>query len=458
MESLVWERRPARELLRLSWPILISTLSYSAMTLVDTLLVSGLGSAQLAGVGLGGTAAFALLCFSFGLLRGVKTLVAQAVGAGQREETGAYLGAALAAAGLISIVTVALGQVLAELMVHISATEAAGQAARTYLKIRNIGAPAALIYVALREVRYAQGDARSPMRATVLANVVNAVLAYTFVYHFGWGVAGAGTATAIAHFVEAGALALQQRRHGFHVGGMRARHLAELWKIGWPTGLQFTLEVGAFALLAGLIAAMSEVQMAAHQIALQVIQFSFLPAYAVGEAASILAGQAIGADRDPLALHVARVALKMTGVYTALWTLVLAFVAPLVVAGFRADAAVSSAATTLLHVAAVFQMLDAANIVARAVLRGAGDVRVPAWVGVISSWAFTPPLTWILGYGLGMGAAGGWLGFVAETGIAAVILWWRLERGHWLPAARASRERLAAAKRSGAALAGLEAA
>src|SRR5690242_9990663 len=92
MESLDWERRPARELLRLSWPILISTISYSTMTLVDTLLVSGLGSAQLAGVGLGGTAAFALLCFSFGLLRGVKTLVAQAVGAGQRQEIGAYLG------------------------------------------------------------------------------------------------------------------------------------------------------------------------------------------------------------------------------------------------------------------------------------------------------------------------------------------------------------------------------
>src|SRR5215470_14363679 len=217
MESLVWERRPARELLKLSWPILISTISYSTMTLVDTLLVSGLGSAQLAGVGLGGTAAFALLCFSFGLLRGVKTLVAQAVGAGQRDEVGSYLGAALAAAGLISIVTVAVGQALAELMVHIAATDAAGQAARTYLKIRNLGAPAALAYVALREVRYAQGDARSPMQATIVANVANAALAYTFVYHFGWGVAGAATATAIAHCVELGALALQQRGHGGNV-------------------------------------------------------------------------------------------------------------------------------------------------------------------------------------------------------------------------------------------------
>ena len=73
----------------------MSTLSYSVMTLVDTLLVGRLGAASLAGVGLGGTAAFVLLCFSFGLLRGVKTLVSQAVGAKRPDEVGAYRGAAL---------------------------------------------------------------------------------------------------------------------------------------------------------------------------------------------------------------------------------------------------------------------------------------------------------------------------------------------------------------------------
>ena len=76
---------PLRELLRLAWPIAVSMLSYSIMTLVDTLLVGRLGPAALAGVGLGGTAAFALLCFSFGLIRGTKTLVSQAVGAGRRD-------------------------------------------------------------------------------------------------------------------------------------------------------------------------------------------------------------------------------------------------------------------------------------------------------------------------------------------------------------------------------------
>jgi MATE family multidrug resistance protein len=442
MEALQWESRPARKLLELSWPITLSTLSYSLMTLVDTLLVGGLGAPALAGVGLGGTAAFALLCFSFGLLRGVKTLVSQAVGAGKKEEIVAYLGAALASAAAIAAATVVVGQVVAELLVHISASEAAGQAAKSYLHIRNLGAPASLAFVSLREVRYAQGDARSPMRASVFANLINIALAYTFVFVLKWGVKGAAFATLIAQSVEAGALALQQRRQGFGLRLFKWRHVTELFRVGLPTGLQFTLEVGAFTLLAALIAALSEVEMAAHQIALQVIHFSFLPAFAVGEAASVLAGQAVGAERDELVVTSSKHALKLTTAYTGLWTLAFVGLAPVIVAGFRSGPEVALRAVQLLHVAAIFQVFDGASIVARAVLRGAGDVRYPAWVGVVTSWLFTPPLTWLLGYRLGLGALGGWLGLLAEIVVGTLILWRRLLRRDWVSAAHESRRRL----------------
>ena len=447
-----WEQRPVRELVKLSWPITLSTLSYSFMTLVDTLLVVGLGSGALAGVGLGGTAAFVLLCFSFGLLRGVKTLVSQAVGAGKPDEVGRYLGAALAAAGAISVVTLLVGQVVAELLPLIAATEASGEAARTYLRIRILGAPFALGYVAIREVRYAQSDARSPMKATMFANAVNIGLAYLFVFHLHWGVAGAGIATVIAHAVELGMLALVQRAVGFNMRGMRARHVRALFKVGLPTGLQFTLEVGAFAMLAGMIAAISETEMAAHQIALQVIHFAFLPAFAVAEAASVLGGQAVGANRDALFMRVSHIALWVTGIYTAAWTLLLAFGAPLVVAAFRPDAELAARAVMLLHVAAVFQMFDGAYVVARAMLRGAGDVKYAAYVGVLSSWVFTPPLTWLLGYHFKLGAFGGWIGLTAEIICGASVLWVRIQRRRWTAAASESRARIEAAKAEDAAL------
>ncbi len=100
----------------------------------------------------------------------------------------------------------------------------------------------------------------------------------------------------------------------------------------------------------------------------------------------------------------------------------------------------------LLYVAAAFQVFDGANAVARSVLRGTGDVRFPAIIAVCTAWLCTPPLTALLGIGLGLGAVGGWLGLCAEICVGTALLWWRLERRQWQPWAERSRQRIAQAR------------
>jgi MATE family, multidrug efflux pump len=422
--ELDWAHAPLRELLRLAWPITISTLSYSVMTLVDTLLVGRLGPAALSGVGLGGTASLALLCFSFGLLRGAKTLVAQAIGRGRRDEVGGLLGAALAFALGLGLVTCAAGEAVARLLPAVTGGQA-GASARAYLSVLALGMPIVLSASALRETLYGEGNSRGPMRAALAANAANLALAWALVWPLRLGVTGAAWATVMAGLIELVMLAAARQRWG--LAGTARRHLAAVWRIGLPTAIQFMLEVGSFALLAAMVAAIGETEMAAHQIALRVIQFSFLPALAVSEAASVLVGQAVGAGRRELARRVPRLALATAGSYTLACTLALAFGAPLIVSGFTDAAPLARAAVRLLYVAAVFQVFDGANMVARASLRGSGDVRFPAVVGVVTSWALTPPLTWLLGYRLRLGAFGGWIGLCAEIIVGALVLWWRVE-------------------------------
>ncbi|HEY2747549.1 MAG TPA: MATE family efflux transporter [Polyangia bacterium] len=438
-KKLEWETRKLPELLRLAWPITVSTLSYSIMTLVDTLLVGHLGPASLAGVGMGGTAAFAVLCFSFGMIRGIKTLVSQAVGAGRGDLVQAYRSAALQAALVLGAATIVAGQLIAPLMLHVSATRAAGEATQLYFWIRNLAAPLALVGVALRETRYGEGDARSPMVATIVGNAVNIALATTFVYRLKWGVAGAASATVIAQGVESGVLWWMGRVRGWRAAGATRVHFVELWRIGLPTALQFMLEVGSFVLLAALISSLSETQMAAHQIALQVCQFSFLPAYAVSEAASVLAGQAVGARRQELVLPVAHLCLRVGGAYTLACSFVFVACGRMIASGFTSDPTLAAYAVRLLYVAAVFQTFDGANIAARCILRGVGDVRFAAVVGVVTAWLMTPPLAWLLGWRAGLGAFGGWLGLCGECIIGALVLWHRLQRGKWRDAAEATR-------------------
>jgi multidrug resistance protein, MATE family len=430
--AMQWQARPLRALLRLAAPIAVSMLSYSIMTLVDTLVVGRLGASALAGVGLGGMVAFALLCFWFGLLRGTKTLVSQAIGAGRRDLVAAYRAASIATAVVAGVAMIVVGQGVAELLAHVAATPAAGHAARTYLRIRNLAAPMTLVFGALREVRYGEGDARSPMLASIAANVVNVALSTTFVFALGWGVAGVATATVIAQSAEALFLWLLTRRaRGWRGCAVERAHFVALVRVGLPTAVQLGLEVGAFAILTAFIASLSETQMAAHQIALQVCQFSFLPAFAIAEGAQVLAGQAVGARREALVARVAWLALAAAGVYTGACSLLFGVAAPIIAAGFTSSLALSAVTVRLLRVAALFQVSDGANIVGRAVLRGVGDMRYAAVVGVATAWLMTPPLTWLLGARLHLGAAGGWLGLCGESVLGCALVWRRLRSGAW---------------------------
>lgn len=437
-EAPAWlsDRQALRpELLRLSWPIAVSMISYAVMTLADTLFVGRLGPAALAGVGLGGVASFTLLAFPFGLLRGSKVLVSQARGAGRDEVIPTHIGTALAVAvGIGSLV--ALVAVFASDLLHlVAATPASGQAASAYMAIRCASGPFVMAYVALRETRYGVGDSRSPMIAAVVGNAANIGLDALFILGFGWGVEGAAFATALAHVLEVALLAALIRRADGASPQRRLRvsleALRELWDLGLPTGVQFLLEVGSFTVLASMLASMSELEMASHQIALQVVHFTFLPALAVGEACSVLAGQAMGARREELVPRVAREGGVVVGGYAVLCTLLLVALADVITGAFTDDFALARSATHLLYVAAVFQIADAANIIAASILRGVGDVRYAAMLGIGCAWVCTPPLTWLLGVELGLGALGGWIGLCAEISLCAALLWRRLRSGAW---------------------------
>jgi MATE family multidrug resistance protein len=440
--SLSWSRQPLRELLRLSWPITVSLLSFGVMTLVDTLFVSTIGTSALAGVGLAGTATFALYCFSFGLLRGTKVLVSQSIGAGRRDELGAHLGAAIGVAIVLGLLTALLGHFVSSFLPLIAASDDAGRAAESYLAIRTLGAPVVLTFVAVREYRYGESDTRSPMIAGLVGNTANIALNWLLVIHMHLGVRGSATATLFGHTLELFVVLYAQSRHGFPIAAARLRHVIALVRVGIPTGIQFLLEMGSFAMLTAIVSSLGETQMAAHQIALQVIHFSFLPTVALAEAGSVLAGQAVGAGRDLLVRRVARDALLASSLYTGFWTLLLVFFGSTLVSIFTAEAGLSAVALSLLQVAALFQIADGAATVARGVLRGAGDVIVPARLGVLCAWCCTPPLAYFLGRVMGFGALGGWLGLLLEISVLAALCWIRLRGNAWLPLAAAARARL----------------
>jgi multidrug resistance protein, MATE family len=432
-----------RELVRLAWPITVSTLSFTVMTVVDTAFVGRLGPASLAGVGLGGIVLWTVICFGFGLLRAVKVLVAQGVGAGETDGVLPFLGAGVYAALALSLLALAVGLPIAHFLPHFSASHEAGRVAYTYMSIRLLGAPIVLFSCVIREARYGFGDSRSPMYAALVSNAVHIPLNYALIFTAGLGIAGAAYATLFVQLIELGWMLAVQGKQGLGLSGTRLSHVLDVFRLGFPIGSEFLLGTAAFSALVLLIARMSEADLAAHQVALQILHFAFMPAVSIGEAASVLAGQAVGADDDRRVLRVAKNALLLATCYAFACALVFVLAAVPLLRLFTTDAHVQTIGVHLLYVAGGFQLFDAANIVARSVLRGTGDVRVPALIAVCSGWTFVPALTWFLGIHLHLGAVGGWLALTVDICFGAFLFWWRLGRGHWLHSARKSRQRLA---------------
>ncbi len=434
---------PRKEVVTLAWPIAVAMLGDTAMGLVDTRLVSGLGPAALGGVGLAVTLMYLSYATVFGVMRGVKVRAAHALGAGD-----AHHGIRYAQAGVLlglgaGLAVFAWGRDITWLLRGLGVDPALWVPARDFLSARTVLAPATCALSALVQWRQGVGDSRTPMRITLVGNVINAGLAWCLIHgHLGLprlGVAGAGYATATAEALSATTLGVLLVRSSWREKALLRRAdtpslgeaVRKVLGLGLPTGLQFGIETAAFATFTVILGGLGATELAAHQIALATLRVSFLPGVAVGEAASVLVGKALGRGSLAEADRMTRAALGVAVSFMALCGLTFALGGNLVGRAFTDDPGLVAQVRTLLRVAAVFQVLDAVNIVLRGALRGAKDVRAVAALGVVIVWAFVPGAAWFLGRGMGLGVLGGWLGFVGETTLCAAVFWLRWTQGSW---------------------------
>ncbi|MDB4991139.1 MAG: Multi antimicrobial extrusion protein [Myxococcaceae bacterium] len=433
--TLVWEAAPARALLALTYPITLNFLSFACMGLVDTYLVGRLGTEQLAGVGLGIVVTNCLMGFGFGLLRGVKVLLAQARGAARGtqddERLTSYAAAGLMVALKLGVGMLLLGECAAYFAPRFTASVAAGLAAQHYIAVRSLGMPIILAYVALREARYGFGETRSPLVSAVLGNIAHALLDYLALYVLHLGATGAALANVLAFTLQVALLSVAQRELGFGFGP-RARAVQwEVVRAGAFTGMQFVLEIGSLTALSLLLAGVSDLQMAAHQIAVQLSAFCFLPALAIAEAATVLSAEAVGRGRLDAVYGVARAARRVALTYAGLCAAVLTLLGGLIAQLFTTDHALQTTVRSVLVAVAAHQVFESLAVSGHGLLRGVGATRVSALCALGCAWLCTPWLGYLLVRHFELGAVGAWMARAFELACASLIVWRYIERGSW---------------------------
>jgi MATE family multidrug resistance protein len=426
-----------RRLWALAAPNLVSMGSFTSLAVVNAAWVGQLGTAELGAIGVATTWVYLVVSFPLGLLRAVRTPVANRVGAGDPAGAAAFTWQAVWLAlglGLAVLPASLAGRALFPLL---GASDAVVDAASAYASVRLLGAPLHFLIAALGAGFQGRGDSWTPMVANLLANVVNAALDPILVFGAGpvpaLGTAGAALGVDVGLAVALATLAWRAREVlGASAPALDGARLREVWRVGGPAAVQLLLDVGSFVGFQALLAGSGDAVLAANVIVARIVMASFLPAQALGDAVAVLVGQARGAGRPRDALRAAQLAARDVVTFTAGVGAAFLLVPGLLVAPFGASDEVLALVRPVLVLWAVAQIVDGLAQVQFGALTGAGDTRYVLAVTTFGAWFVKLPIAAALVWGADGGVVGAWAGLAAECGWQVATTGARLRGVGWL--------------------------
>jgi MATE family multidrug resistance protein len=453
----IW-RMEVADTVKLAWPMALTQLGQIAMMTSDLALLGRLGDHVVAAVALAHTILFVAFVLGMGVVSAVAPLAAQAFGARQPRMVRRALRVGLWAATLLGL-PLSFGQIYGEeILLALGQSADAAHLASDYLYGLAWCLVPAWWFIAIRGFMGAVNRPEPALWITVAAIPANLLLAYALIYGaFGLPrleLVGAGLATTIVNIgMCAAAIWVAYALRPFKKYGILSRFwrfdwelFSRLFWIGAPISGSFLLEYGVFAAAALLMGRLGTVELAAHQIALQIASIMFMVPFGISMAATVRVGHAVGRG-DPAGMRRAGLAaLMLATIFMATMTVLVVMARSHIPVLFLGESAADAGATaalaaTLLMLGASFFIADGIQTVAAGALRGLSDTRVPLLFAAICFWAIGFAACYLLGFTLGWGAIGIWIGLSLSVMLYAVLLVWRfhvLTKRGYMPALRAA--------------------
>ena len=434
-----------RALLALALPMMVAQIAQTATGFVDTVMAGQVGAEDLAAVSIGTSILLTVFLTLSGVVMAVNPLVSQQFGAGEHQAIGATvrqglwtgLGLGLLGVGLMF----AAQQGVSAWMTLDPAVEAK---TRSYLTGATLGVPAIVLYRVLHAYSSSVNRTRPIMVISVLALLLNIPLNSVLIYgQFGLpalGGAGCGWATGIVFWFSLLALAGWTYWHpAYQSFAVWSRWTGPHWaqqrtllRLGLPIALSYFVEVSAFTSVALLIANLGAKVVAGHQVVISFTSVLYMVPLSLSVALSVRVGQAVGAGDYRAARFNSHVGLAVGGVTALLSSLLVFWLRVPIAAIYTPDPDVIALAAGLLVFAAVFQLADAAQVIASGALRGYKITTAPMLIHTLSFWGIGLGLGLWLGLGQGtlplgygtrpLGAAGFWWALTLSLVLAAVLL------------------------------------
>jgi MATE family multidrug resistance protein len=444
-------RTEFRSTLSLAWPLILTNISMILINATDVFLLARLGPDALAASALGTGIVFAMLLIGIGIVVAASPLMAAELGrkAHSVRDVRRTFRQSLWAATAICVPIWVLLWHTGDLLSWAGQPAQLASDAGIFIRAMMWMIWPALGVVAIRNFMAALEMPRWTMIAGFAAVIINALVNYGLIFgNFGlpkWGLFGAGIGSSITSLFQflflAGVVMLHRRFRRYHLFGRWWRsdwqRFATIWKLGLPIGLHMGFEAMVFAAAVFLMGYINTASVAAHAVAIQIASMTFMVPMGIGQAATVRVGLGFGRG-DALAIQRAGWAAFILGVgfMTAMALVIWAIPGPLagifLDPGLASNAEVLRLAVSFLLVAAVFQIVDGAQVVGTGMLRGLQDT---TWPMLYAAFGY-----WVVGIGVGaylafewkLGGFGIWIGLAIGLGIVAALVLMRWVRRNGL--------------------------
>lgn len=408
----------------LALPVMMSQAGQMIVALTDNLMVGQLGAVELAAVALANNIFVIGMMFAIGLISGVTPIAGKAIGAKDRLESSTILKQSVYMHPLSGVIIASILLCGIFIMPFLGQDPEVVKVAIPYYIILSLSIIPLSIFFVFRQYAEALGNTHMAMQITLTGAVINIVFNYLLIYgKLGFpqlGVPGAGYATLISRiYMSVAAVFLFFRKDLFKPDRLNWKltkfnptKSMHLLRIGVPIGSQYITEMLAFSLGSFMMGWIGTNALAAHQIVMSLVGFTYMVSAGLASATTIKVSHYRG-QRDLKQMNRAIYAsIHMVGLFMFCSLLIFYNFRFFIPSLFIQDPAVIEIAAKLMIIAAMFQLFDGFQVNMLGALRGMEDVRMPMLLLVVAYFAIALPFSYLAGIVFNLGPQGVWFGYL----------------------------------------------
>lgn len=434
-----------KEAIQMAWPSVLESFFVAFAGLVDSLMVSRLGSYAVAAVGLTTQPKFISLATFLAINVSVSAIVARR--RGQNDQYGANqtlmlaLMMVLVLGTLISVTAVTL----AEPILHLCGSEAdTHDSAAAYFRIIEGGMIFNIVSLVINAAQRGAGRTRIAMKTNVTANVVNIIGNYLLIGgNLGFpalGIRGAAYATVFGTMIACGmSIASILSPDSFvNIPYMIRNHVRpaletarSIVRIGSTILLeQLMLRIG-FLSTALMVANLGTDAFAAHQVGMNIMSLTFSFGDGMQAAAVALIGRSLGQKNPQLAKTYGGICQRIGNCISIVLAVTYLTGGRFLYQLFFREEHIVAMGVIIMRMIVLIAMLQIAQVIYMGCLRGAGDVLFTTLTSMFSVTIVRTAASYFFCYVVGMGLTGIWMGILADQLSRVTLTSWRFRSGVW---------------------------